>query len=308
MMSPSLVKHRTIQDNFLMGKGRIISLFVIVLPLFFSCRAITSLLHDDEVVAQVEGTRLYRAELDAVIPNGLSPQDSAALAERYINAWASDLIYLKIAEEQLSKSEKDVSKELEDYRRSLLKYRYEQLYVNERLDTAVTDDMIDEYYESHPDKFILQRPVIRARYLNIAADSPVLKTLRKLMKSSDPNDLVEADSIAYSSALKFMTWNNEWIDAASLAGEFGTDYNSMLASVSGGWVEQKDTLGFVKLAYIPEIVGRGKKAPVEYSAQTIKDMIISARKQALISGLERDLLNDALENGNFTIYGTSTDF
>lgn len=291
-----------------MKKTFFIILIGIVLSALPSCRAISSLLHDDEVVAQVAGVKLYRTEVDALIPKGISPEDSAALALQYINTWASDLVYLKIAEEQLSKSEKDVSKELEDYRKSLLKYRYEQLYVNERLDTTVTDEMVDEYYEAHSDKFVLQRPIVRARYLNIAADSPALKQLRKMMKSSDPTVLMEADSIAYSSALKFMTWNNDWIDAASLAGEFGTDYNSMLNSMSGGWVETKDTLGFVKLAYIPEMMSKGSQAPVEYSAPAIKDMIISARKQALITGLERDLLNDARENGNFTIYDTSTDF
>jgi hypothetical protein len=287
-----------------MRRSIVIIILGIVLSALTSCRAISSLLHDDEVVAEVNGVKLYRAELDAVIPNGISAADSAALALKYIDTWASDHVYLKIAEQQLSKSEKDVTKELEDYRKSLLKYRYEQLYVNERLDTTVTDEMVDEYYEAHADKFVLQRPIVRARYLNILADSPVLKQLRKMMKSSEPNDLVEADSLAYSSALKFMTWNNDWVDAALLAGEFGTDYNSMLASMSGGWIEQKDTTGYLKLAYIPEMIGRGRQAPVDYCAPMIKDMIISARKQALISGLERDLLEDARENGNFTIYAT----
>lgn len=281
------------------------TLAVIGIVLLSSCRAISSLLHDDEVVAQVGDVKLYRAELDALIPKGISAEDSTGLARQYINTWASDLVYVKIAEQQLSKSEKDVSRELEEYRTSLLKYRYEQLYVNERLDTAVTDDMVDEYYTAHSDKFVLKRPLLRARYLNIATDSPALKQLRKMMKSSDPLALVEADSIAYSSALKFTTWNNEWIDAAVLAGEFGTDYNSMIASISGGWIETKDTLGYTKLAYVPEIIRKGELAPVEYSTPVIKDMIISARKQALISSLEQDLLNDARENGNFVIYETN---
>ena len=288
-----------------MRRVLLITFIGIVLSALPSCRAISSLLHDDEVVAQVGDAKLYRAELDALIPKGLSAEDSTGLARQYINIWASDLVYLGIAEKQLSKAEKDVSRELEDYRKSLLKYRYEQLYVNERLDTAVTDEMVDEYYAEHPEKFVLQRPLVRARYLNIASDSPALKNLRKLMKSSDPNDLVEADSLAYSSALKFMTWDNEWVDAAALAGEFGIDYNSMLNSMSGGWVEQKDTTGYTRLAYIPEMIRKGEQAPVEYSAPAIKDMIISARKQALISGLERDLLNDARENGNFVIYETA---
>ena len=283
----------------------LISIIGIVLPALTSCRAISSFLSKEEAVAEVGSARLYRSDLNMVIPKGIAYEDSVRLAKSYINTWALDQVFLSIAEQQLSKSEKDVSRELEDYRKSLLKYRYEQLYVNERLDTAVTDEMIDEYYETHSEKFVLQRPLVRARYLNILADSPKLKTLRKLMKSSDPNDLVEADSIAYSSALKFMTWGNEWIDAAALAGEFGTDYNSMLNLMSGGWVEHKDTTGYIRLAYIPEMIRKGEKAPVEYSAPAIKDMIISARKQALISGLERDLLNDARENGNFIIYETT---
>jgi hypothetical protein len=47
---------------------------------------------------------------------------------------------------------------------------------------------------------------------------------------------------------------------------------------------------------------KGEVAPLEYSAPAIRDIIISARKQALISTLEQDLLNDARENGQFVIY------
>ena len=291
-----------------MRRGIIIAILGIVLSALTSCRAISSLLHDHGVVAQAEGVKLYRAELDALIPKGLSPEDSTELARKYITTWASDLIYQKVAQQQLSKSERDVTKELEDYRKSLLKYRYEQLYVNERLDTAVADELVEEYYAAHPEKFMLQRPLLRARYLNIAKDSPAIKSLKKMMKSSDPNVLVEADSVAYSVALKFTTWNNEWIDAAALAGEFGTDYNTMLQSINNGWIESADTTGYLKLAYIPEILHKGELAPIEFSAPDIKDIILSARKQALIATLERDLLNDARENGNFIIYEDSTEF
>ena len=291
-----------------MRRGVVIAILGIVLSALTSCRAISSLLHDHGVVAQAEGVKLYRAELDALIPTGLSPEDSTELARKYITTWASDLIYQKVAQQQLSKSERDVTKELEDYRKSLLKYRYEQLYVNERLDTAVADELVEEYYAAHPEKFMLQRPLLRARYLNIAKDSPAIKSLKKMMKSSDPNVLVEADSVAYSVALKFTTWNNEWIDAAALAGEFGTDYNTMLQSINNGWIESADTTGYLKLAYIPEILHKGELAPIEYSAPDIKDIILSARKQALIATLERDLLNDARENGNFIIYEDSTEF
>ena len=113
--------------------------------MFASCRAISRFLNNDDIVAEVEGVMLLRSDLDEVMPDGLSAEDSTRLAVQYINTWATDIVFQKIAEQQLSKSEKDVTKELEDYRKSLLKYRYEQLYVNERLDTSVTDEMVAAY-------------------------------------------------------------------------------------------------------------------------------------------------------------------
>ena len=274
----------------------------IVLPMFASCRAISRFLNNDDIVAEVEGMMLLRSDLDEVMPDGLSAEDSTRLAVQYINTWATDIVFQKIAEQQLSKAEKDVTKELEDYRKSLLKYRYEQLYINERLDTAVTDELVDEYYNAHADKFVLQRPVMKARFLSIYADSPGLEPIRTRMSSSDVEDLVEADRLAYSSAMKFTTWNDEWIDVSELSMEFGMDYQTFLEQIRGNWVEKKDTTGLVRLAYISEMKRTGEMAPIEYSAPSIKDMIVSARKQELVNGLEQDLLNDARENGKFKIY------
>lgn len=277
-------------------------MILIVLPALCSCRAISSFLSDDEIVAQVGQDRLFRSDVEKVVPAGMAAEDSTRMALQYINSWASDQVYLKIAEEQLSKSEKDVTRELEDYRKSLLKYRYEQLYVNERLDTAVTQEDIEQYYLAHQDKFILERPIIKARYLNIDSESPSLKPIRKRMSSDDANELMEADSLAFSSALKFTTWEDRWIDAAVLAREYATDYSQVLSKMNKGWIEVVDTVGYMRLTYVSEMMARGAVAPVEYCSDNIRDIIISARKQELIMNLERDLLNDARENGQFVIY------
>ena len=280
----------------------IIAISGIVLPALTSCRAISNFLRNEQVVAEVGTERLYRSDIDAVVPKGLPQEDSIRLVRQYINAWASDRVYMAIAEQQLSKSEKDVTRELEDYRKSLLKYRYEQLYVNERLDTAVSDDKVEEYYEAHKEAFKLERPLVKARFLRIHTDSPMLENIRKKMGSSDANDLVEADSLAFSSAMMFTTWNDQWQDVIVLARELGVAYDSVLGMMNKGWVRQDDTTGVTNLAYVSEVLRSGEYAPVDYSAPRIKDIIISTRKQALISALEQDLLDDARENGQFVIY------
>jgi hypothetical protein len=266
-----------------------------------SCKAISDFLEKGEVVAKVGDRKLMMVDLQKVIPNGISKEDSITLARQYINSWALDQVFLDVAESQLSAAELDVSKELEAYRRSLLKYRYEQLYVNQRLDTLVTEEQIQDFYDKHPDRFVLQRPVVKARLMSISAQSPMLKMIKKKMSSDDVADVMEADSLAYSAAFKFTTWDDAWIDAVTLAKEFGTESSSVLASVKKGWIERTDTTDVMTVAYVFDIVPAGKMSPIEYSVPFIKDMIISARKQELVSSLERDLLNDARESGKFVI-------
>ena len=88
------------------GFVKISMILWIVLTMLASCRAISRFLHDDEVVAEVDGVVLYRSDLDDVLPTGLSDDDSLRLAAQYINSWASDQVFLGIAEQQLSKAEK----------------------------------------------------------------------------------------------------------------------------------------------------------------------------------------------------------
>ena len=276
--------------------------FWIVLAMLASCRAISRFLHDDEVVAEVDGVLLYRSDLDEVIPAGLSQEDSVRLAARYINSWASDQVFIGIAEQQLSKSEKDVTKELEAYRKALLKYRYEQLYVNERLDTAVSEDKVQQYYNENADKFVLERPVVKARFLSISSKSPMKEQIKKKMSSSESADVLEADSLAYTAAMKFETWDGRWVDISALSGEFGMDHATLLSKRKGNWIEFTDTTGILNVAYIEAFMDKGAMAPVEYTTPVIKDLIVSVRKQELINSLEQNLLEDARRNGKYKTY------
>lgn len=279
-----------------------LSLCVIVLPMLYSCKTITSLVHDGKTVAKVGRHRLYQSELNKYIPDSASPEDSTRLALQYINSWASEMLFVDMAEKELSKSEKNVDKELEDYRRSLLKYRYEQKYINQRLDTAVTAGQIENYYDSHKDIFKLQIPIVKARFMLISSDSPNREILKKKMASDDPKVRIEADSIAFSSALKYTDFGDQWIDLVRLSREFGIDYGTLLASIKGNYAEMTDSDGNICIAYIESIVPAGDTGPVDYYKERIKDIILSTRKQVLLSGLERDLIVNARDQEDFVIY------
>lgn len=275
---------------------------ILLVGLVSSCNLISSLVHDDEVVARVGKNKLYKSEIATLIPDIISPEDSANLAARYIQSWALDRLYADVAEAELSKSEIDVSEELEAYKMSLIKYRYEQLYISTRLDTLVTEDQIKSYYTSHQEDFRLPRPVLKVRFLNIMKDSPSKDAILTLMASQDSDDLLQADTLARNSALRYFDASDTWMDAGELAKAFAVPYKDMLASMKDKLIQvEPEGRGDLLAAYVCDIRKDGI-APLEYCIPRIHDMILSQRKTELVAALERDLLSNALEKQKFEIY------
>lgn len=281
-----------------------LSIFFVTLALLSSCNAISSLVHDDEVIAKVGKSVLYRSELETVVPNVgplVSVEDSSALAQRYIYSWAMDMLYINVAESMLSKEEMDVSRELESYRNTLIKYRYEQRYVADRLDTLVTDDQIEVYYELNKEKYKIVRPLVKSRFVDIMKDSPNYKAIQNLISSDDYDDLAQVDSLASASALRYFDQSDVWMDSKDLAKLFDMDYNAMLSKVKNKLiVVEPEDRGDVLIAYISDIIKTGYM-PVDYCSLQIKDIIISNRKNALLKDLEQDLLKNALESKQLEI-------
>lgn len=267
-----------------------------------SCKVISNLVDDDQVVARVGDEKLYRSDVAAYIPDLVAGEDSIRMAEQFINSWAADLLYLDMAERQLSVEEMDVTEEMENYRRSLLKYRYEQHYVNERLDTLITPEQVSEYYDEHKEDFVLTRPVLKVRFVDVMKDSPNREAILKMMASDKIGDLERADTLAASSALRYFDRSDTWMDAAELAREFSTDYLSMLSRLEGKYIKiENEGTGELKVAYVLEIKKDGY-APLEFCSESIREIILSGRKHNLLNGLEQDLLEDALERKTFVKY------
>lgn len=275
----------------------------IALPMFMSCKAVSSFFGRDHAIAKVGHHVLTSDAISSLVPPGTPPEDSMKLVMQYINAWASDLVFADIAESKLSKQEKDVSKELEEYRKALLKYRYEQRYVNERLDTAVSREEVEKYYQSHLQDFMAEVPVVKARFMRIPADSPYIETIKKEYSSGDADNLFYADSLARSAADRYTDYGGNWVDITELASDFGMDCGSLLPMLRKSFIEVKDRdYDRVNIAYVSDMINAGEALPIEYCEADIKSILVGVRRHRLVSTLEQDLLEDAREKGKFVIY------
>ena len=255
-----------------------------------------------EKVAQIGRAALYKTDLEKIIPKGIASQDSAALVRQYIDSWAMKQLMLQKAEEQLPKEDKDVAQLLEDYRIQLLVFRYENKFIEERLDTIVPVKEREEYYNTHKGSFEGTNGVFKGRLVKMQNSSPNLQIMRKLAQKREIEGLEELEQLAYNSAYKYSNYNDNWVDLGIVAKDAGTNLGELqqLMAKHKGFVDIKDTV-YTTILQVLDYVSPGEVTPFEFNSEKIKEIIISRRKQELLVNLHRDILNDALNNNKLKI-------
>lgn len=130
----------------------------------------------DRLLARVYGRDLYLSEMEGMFPPGTSAADSTLIVQAYIQRWAREALLLNEAENNLPRG-LNVDELVEDYRASLIKNNYEQVLVEQLLDTLITDEELQQFYEQNKDQYQLDRPIIRCQFIKIAANAPDIRNL-----------------------------------------------------------------------------------------------------------------------------------
>jgi len=260
------------------------TLILVLIPLLFSCKYL-NFTSSDAVVAEVGDKVLYESEVKNLIPQGTSPDDSIKMVEQYVSSWALKHLLQKKAESELSKSEINVEQELEDYKSSLLVYKYEKIYLEARLDTVITEDECKAYYDNYSSNFTLNNSVVKARVIKISDRSPNLENIRRMYKANSIEEIDELEKLCYNSADRYDNFNNEWVDISDIAKE---------VPWSKSYIETSDSLYQYFVFFLDKIAPEGT-APYDFYKTKIKEIIISKRKQELIAKLEKNLIQEALE-------------
>ncbi len=280
-----------------------------LLAIFFLAAALSSCTIIDrfmgrEAIAKVGNKTLYRSETDKIIPKGINPEDSIVLVRRYINSWAVKQLKVLKAEQELPKQERDVANQLEEYKNQLLAFRYENMYISQRLDTLVSENQMMEYYEEHKEIFTATDGIMRGRMIKLSNSSPNLKVISKqLLKKESVSETGDDDmeEFARSSAYAYNNYNNNWVGLNIVAKEAVADIERLTAALLKGEIyTQKDSL-YTTMVQSLEFVAPGQIAPFEFYKEKIKEIIISKRKQDLEASLQKDILNDALNSKIFKI-------
>lgn len=135
---------------------------------------------DDKPVAAIYDKVLYQSDLQGIMYDGISTNDSLVRTKVFIDNWIRRQLLIHQAENNLDKSELDCVKEMEDYRNSLIIFKYESEMIEKNLDTVVSDEEIAKYVADGSIPEGMETEAIRSIILNMRKKELIEKMNKSL--------------------------------------------------------------------------------------------------------------------------------
>lgn len=255
-----------------------------------------------KVIAKVNAAVLTDKETEHVVPGGMNRSDSIAFLENYVNKWAYNEAFYQQAVNYLSEEELDVTKELENFKKELLSYRFEVKLINDKLDTTVTNEEIEAYYNANSENFLLKSNIVKVLYIKTPVSIPNFDKFKKLCYSTNPKDAEQLKNLCIQYANNYYMNDDTWLMFDDLKKEM-----AQLKEVPEYTVEKGKTFEFTDVASfyflkILDVKSKNTLSPLNFERNNIKDMLINQRKQKLISTIRKDFFDKAKSSKELEIY------
>jgi len=255
-----------------------------------------------EPVAKVGDKVLTMVELSKNIPDYLDATDSSLWADDYIKKWVQRELLLLKAEENLKAGMKDVTKELEEYRNSLIVYRYKNELMKQKMDTIVKDTDIQKYFNEHRESFILNRNIVKAIYIKVPVEVSSPENIKDLCTSEikEKKDKLNEFCVTYAKA--YDRFNDQWVAADLVLKNTPaviTDQNQFLER--NRFIESSDKI-YYYIVFIRDYRLEGQVSPVEYVQNDIRNLILSKQKIDFLKQIEKDIYKEGLDNNKVKLF------
>ena len=253
------------------------------------------------VVAKVDDKSYLLKDLKAQLPAGMTKPDSLARVNDILTRWVKKELLLKMAEENLDENQRDLSKELEEYRNSLLIHRYQQQLLNQKMDTVLTETDIRHYYDIHPEKFTLDYNIVKAVYVEIPKNVSKSDQIKRWMSENSSRSMSELESYSFQYASKFDHFNNEWVDFNNILSRIPGIKDQPEQILRSNKFHQFSDLNNFYFLLINDYILAGEKAPYDFVKDRIESLILNSRKMEFLQDLEKNIYEKGKRENRFVI-------
>jgi len=256
----------------------------------------------ERAVARVNEVYLFESDLKGIIPPGTSAKDSLMLTRSYIDSWIRKQLIVRQAMNNLSEDQLEFSKQLDNYKNSLIIYAYENTLVRQKLDTLVSDEEIENYYDANQNNFLLKDNIVQIQYVKLPGKTGNKKQFRQLLVSNDPEDKNKLSDLCEKYASDYFLDDQNWLPFSEVLRQIPIKtYNQEEFLKNRRDFEYQDS-SFVYLVRFKDFKIKESVSPLSLERLRVKDIILNKRKLDLIAQMQEDIYQQALKKNTFEVY------
>jgi len=272
---------------------------IVALTILAACQ---SKAPDKTPVAQVGETYLYMEELAEIVPKSLHGADSSLWVDDFIRKWVQNELLIQNAEKNLTDQQKDVERELKEYRNSLLTYRYKKELMAQKMDTVVTDAEISGYYSKNLAQYRLHDNIVKAIYFKIPLEVANPEVIKALCQDDDSDKQTQLNEYGIQYAKVFDRFGDQWVSWSSINLQFPEEINIDQQNLKRNkFLESSDT-DYYYFICIRDFRQKGEYAPTEYVSNEIRNILLNERKIQFLKEIEEDIYQEGVASNKFKIY------
>jgi|TARA_B110000037_G_scaffold55458_1_gene67869 hypothetical protein len=254
-----------------------------------------------EPVIRVFDKFLYQSDLSKIIPEGTDSVDSIILVQNYMNTWTETQLMIHRAELNLNEGQMNFDQELTDYKNNLIIYKYEQALIQQKLDTSISPQEIQNYYSDNPQNFELKDYVVKARWIKVDKEAPKLKKIRKVINSEKKEDIAALEDYCYQFAVNCLL-EDTWLYLDEFYSSVPLKTNNIEGFLRSNASFEVEDEQFLYLVYIKDYKLKETISPLELERDKIKNIILNKRKIKLLSVIRDGLLEEGKDKNNVQYY------
>ncbi|WP_188459295.1 peptidyl-prolyl cis-trans isomerase [Psychroflexus planctonicus] len=255
-------------------------------------------------LAKAGNAYLYEEDLPNFSTEINSKEDSIASVKRFVEKWALKNLLLDKAKFNLTKEKQEEFNEMaEQYRVQLYINAYKDALIEKNLNYTTSEEDILAYYEEKKQNFKLKEKLLKLRYLVMKTD---LKDVDKI-KSRFNSFTIEDQEYLRAKSLEFklhMLNDSVWVrfeDVQRQLPSIQEEFSKKIDNEIQKTLSFQDSI-FTYFIHVNEILSPNEVPPISYLKPTIEQILENKRKLELNKQLEKDIIDDAIQNNDFKTF------
>jgi hypothetical protein len=256
-----------------------------------------------DAIARVNNEYLYPSDLENLVPAGTPKKDSIAIVKDFINRWATQQLLINNANKNISKSKQiELDELINQYKIDLYSKAYLEQLVVTKIDTVITKEEIEKYYNANKNNFKANNPLVKLRYISLVKGNNKLATICAKFSSFKSKDKKDLKNLAIQ--FKDYAFNDSiWVDIDQVYERLPfVNQDNMAKFIDVGISYQYADSTSIWLVKVRDMVQKNNVVPLSYISPTIKQIILNKRKTDLINKIQTEITNDAIKDNDFEIF------